>query len=149
MLYYRVKPEFNSMRLLNRTTRAFDLALVGNELYTEKEWGRLVLRYRVSAVVCEPVQVNKRNTYFFFGARFESETKPGRNRKCNGKGNGTALTFCEPAGMRFCARKEMRCTTKTAIREPLCACKTGVCVVCGADVRLTAFLQTMVRQKRK
>ena len=50
--------------------RAFDLVLVGNELYTEKEWERLVLRYRVSAVVCEPVQVNKRNTYFFFGARF-------------------------------------------------------------------------------
>lgn len=70
MLYYRVKPEYDNARLLNRTTRAFDLALVGNELYTEKEWERLVLRYRVSAVVCEPVQVNKRNTSFFSGARF-------------------------------------------------------------------------------
>lgn len=62
MLYYRVKPEYDNARLLNRTTRAFDLALIGNELYTEKEWERLVLRY--------PVQVNKRNTSFFFGARF-------------------------------------------------------------------------------
>jgi hypothetical protein len=70
MLYYRVKPEYDNARLLNRTTRAFDLALVGNELYTEKEWERLVLRYRVSLIVCEPVQVNRRNTYFFFGARF-------------------------------------------------------------------------------
>lgn len=70
MLYYRVKPEYDNARLLNRTTRAFDLALVGNELYTEKEWERLVLRYRVSIVVCEPVQVNRRNAYFFFGARF-------------------------------------------------------------------------------
>ena len=70
MLYYRVKPEYDNARLLNRTTRAFDLALVGNELYTEKEWERLVLRYRVSVVVCEPVQISKRNTYFFFGARF-------------------------------------------------------------------------------
>ena len=39
------------------------------------------------------------------------------------------------SGYAFLRRKEMRCTTKTAIREPLCACKTGVCVVCGADVR--------------
>lgn len=70
MLYYRVKPEYDNARLLNRTTRAFDGALVGNELYTEKEWERLVLRYRVSIVVCEPVQVNKCNTSFFFGARF-------------------------------------------------------------------------------
>lgn len=70
MLYYRVKPEYDNARLLNRTTCAFDLALVGNELYTEKEWERLVLRYRVSAIVCELVQISKRNTYFFFGARF-------------------------------------------------------------------------------
>lgn len=70
MLYYRVKPEYDNARLLNRTTRAFDGVLVGNELYTEKEWERLVLRYRVSAIVCEPVQISKRNTYFFFGARF-------------------------------------------------------------------------------
>lgn len=81
MLYYRVKPEFNSMRLLNRTTCAFDWALIGNELYTEKEWERLVRRYRISAIVCEPVQISKRKVYFFFDARFESETKPGRNRK--------------------------------------------------------------------
>lgn len=70
MLYYRVKPEYDNARLLNRTTRAFDLVLIGNELYTEKEWERLVLRYRVSGIVCEPVQISKRDTYFFFGARF-------------------------------------------------------------------------------
>lgn len=70
MLYYRVKPEYANARLLNRTTRAFDRVLVGNELYTEKEWERLVLRYRVLGIVCEPVQISKRDTYFFFGARF-------------------------------------------------------------------------------
>lgn len=70
MLYYRVKPEYDNARLLNRATRAFDRILIGNELYTEKEWERLVLRYHVSLIVCEPVQVNRRNTYFFFGARF-------------------------------------------------------------------------------
>jgi len=71
MLYYRVKPEYDNVRLLNRTTRAFDWVLAGNELYTEKEWKRLVLRYRVSGVVCEPVQISKRKIHFFFGARFE------------------------------------------------------------------------------
>lgn len=43
MLYYCVKPEYDNARLLNRTTRAFDRVLIGNELYTEKEWERLVL----------------------------------------------------------------------------------------------------------
>ena len=70
MLYYRIKPEYDNARLLNRTTRAFDRVLVGNELYTEKEWKRLVLRYRVSEIVCEPVQISKRKVYISFGARF-------------------------------------------------------------------------------
>jgi hypothetical protein len=30
MLYYRVKPEYDNARLLNRTTRAFDRVLIGN-----------------------------------------------------------------------------------------------------------------------
>ena len=80
MLYYRVKPEYDNARLLNRATRAFDRILIGNELYTKKEWERLVLRYRVSAVVCEPVQVNKRNTYFFFGEESPMKWKRKRDR---------------------------------------------------------------------
>jgi len=42
MLYYRVKLEYDNARLLNRTTRAFDRVLVGNELYTLSRVGSCV-----------------------------------------------------------------------------------------------------------
>ena len=52
MKYYRIKPEYDNTRLLKRT---FDGILIGNELYTVKEWERLVLKYRVSEAVCDKV----------------------------------------------------------------------------------------------
>ena len=105
MLYYRVKPEYDNARLLNRTTRAFDLALVGNELYTEKEWERLVLRYRVSAIVCEPVQISKRNTYFFFGARFADSNETGEESQMKRKGKRNRIDILRASGYAF-LRKE-------------------------------------------
>ena len=68
MKYYRIKPEYDNARLLKRT---FDGILIGNELYTVKEWERLVLKYRVSEAVCDIVNISPKETYWFFGARFE------------------------------------------------------------------------------
>ena len=51
MKYYRIKPEYDNTRLLKRT---FDGILIGNELYTVKEWKKLVLKYRVSEAVYKP-----------------------------------------------------------------------------------------------
>ena len=70
MKYYRIKPEYDNARLLNRAKRTFDGILIGNELYTVKEWEKLVLKYRVSEAVCDIVNVKPRETYWFFGARF-------------------------------------------------------------------------------
>ena len=67
MKYYRIKQEYDNARLLKRT---FDGILIGNELYTDKEWERLVLKYRVSEAVCDIVNVKSKETYWFFGARF-------------------------------------------------------------------------------
>ena len=55
MKYYRIKPEYDNARLLNRAKRTFDGILIGNELYTVKAWERLVLKYRVSEAVCDKV----------------------------------------------------------------------------------------------
>lgn len=69
--YYRIKPEYDNARLLNRAKRTFDGILIGNELYTVKEWEKLVLKYRVSEAVCDIVNVKPKETYWFFGARFQ------------------------------------------------------------------------------
>ena len=55
MKYYRVKPEYDNTRLLNRAKRTFDGILISNELYTVKEWERLVMKCRVSEAVCDKV----------------------------------------------------------------------------------------------
>ena len=34
---------------------SYDGILIGNELYTVKEWEKLVLKYRVSEAVCDKV----------------------------------------------------------------------------------------------
>ena len=72
MKYYRIKPEYDNARLLKR---AFDGILISNELYTVKEWEKLVLKYRVSEAVCEPVNVKPKETYWFFGARFQNKER--------------------------------------------------------------------------
>ena len=65
------------------------------------------------------------------------------------KGKRNRIDVLRASGYAFLRKEGNALYYETAIREPLCACKTGVCVVCGADVRLALFLQTMVRQKRK
>ena len=70
MKYYRIKPEYDNAHLLKRT---FDGILIGNELYTVKEWERLVLKYRVSEAVCDIVNISPKETYWFFGARFQDK----------------------------------------------------------------------------
>ena len=49
---------------------SYDGILIGNELYTVKEWEKLVLKYRVSEAVCDIVNISPKETYWFFGARF-------------------------------------------------------------------------------
>lgn len=77
MKYYRVKKECDNHRLLKKDRNGylhFDGFLIGDELYTEKEYKKLL-----SSVEClsennnifEMVYINKNNTYFCFGARFE------------------------------------------------------------------------------
>ena len=61
MKYYRV------LKTSDQTKRKTSI-LVANELYTEKE----VLRYGIDKKHLQQVELNKNNTYFSFGARFES-----------------------------------------------------------------------------
>ena len=70
MKYYRIKSEYDNARLLKRT---FDGILISNELYTVKEWERLVLKYRVSEAVCDIVNISPKETYWLFGARFQNK----------------------------------------------------------------------------
>lgn len=52
---------------------SYDGILIGNELYTVKEWEKLVLKYRVSEAVCDIVNISPKETYWFFGARFQDK----------------------------------------------------------------------------
>lgn len=63
MKYYRVKPIFDNYK--KNTTDIF----VGNELYTENEVNKLDCVYKD---MFDIVEINKNNTHFFFGARFEN-----------------------------------------------------------------------------
>ena len=78
MTYYKVKPEFDNVQIIkNRKIFGF---LVANELYTTKELEKLLngarlCRCGIKAAIqaFEKVEINKNKTYWFFGARFESE----------------------------------------------------------------------------
>lgn len=76
MKYYRVKQEYDNVYY-----SLDDNFLVGNELFTEKEFYGVEqaflrkCRNRNSAVekfrkMFDVVNINKNDTYFFFGARF-------------------------------------------------------------------------------
>ena len=73
MLYYRVKPE-NDNRRRFKVHRGGGLEIDGiwiaNELYTPKE----ISRYPGGVAMCDPVNVSKKQVYFFFGARFSNDT---------------------------------------------------------------------------
>ena len=69
MTYYRVKKQYdNAPRFIIKEGRLFyDSALIGGELYTEKERARL----GNPAKMFELVTVSPRKVYRSFGARFQ------------------------------------------------------------------------------
>ena len=70
MIYYRVRKEYDNFP---QNPKIHDgNILVGNELYTEKEFNKLPYVY---ARAFERVEIPRNQTYIFFGARFEK----GRN----------------------------------------------------------------------
>lgn len=70
MTYYRVREQYDNLPK-NPKVRDGNV-LVGGELYTEKELNKLPYIY---AGAFEKVEIDKKNTYFFFGARFEDTTR--------------------------------------------------------------------------
>lgn len=60
MKYYKIKQDYDNKR------RKDGSILVGNELYTEKE----LEKYNIPTSYCDIVEVSRKDTYFFFGARF-------------------------------------------------------------------------------
>jgi hypothetical protein len=73
MLYYRVKPENDNKRRYKFHRGGgleIDGIFVGNELYTPKE----INKYPGGVLLCDPVNVSKKQVYFFFGARFSNKT---------------------------------------------------------------------------
>lgn len=61
MKYYKVKEEFD------QTQRKDGSILIQNELYTKREKEL----YNISDKMLNVVNINKNNTFFSFGARFE------------------------------------------------------------------------------
>ena len=70
MTYYRVREQYDNFPK-NPKVRDGNI-LVGGELYTEKEFNKLPYIYVGAS---EKVQIDKKNTYMFFGARFEDTTR--------------------------------------------------------------------------
>lgn len=82
MKYYRVKPEFDNYKI----SKNYDI-LIANELYTEKEFEKVKMKYAnrnnmtrsitpISAtkglLSCfDIVEIPKNKIYWMFGARFE------------------------------------------------------------------------------
>ena len=65
MIYYRVREQYDNFPK-NPKVRDGNI-LVGGELYTEKEFEKFPFVY---AGAFERVEIPKKDTYFFFGARF-------------------------------------------------------------------------------
>lgn len=65
MIYYKVREQYDNFPK-NPKVRDGNI-LVGGELYTEKEFEKLPFVY---AGAFERVEIPKKDTYFFFGARF-------------------------------------------------------------------------------
>ena len=71
MKYYRVRPQYdNKIRYTwnNRRQGVSNGILIANELYSPREYSKLV----ICPDCVELVEVSKKKTYWFFGARFES-----------------------------------------------------------------------------
>ena len=73
MLYYRVKPEYDNKKRYRWNNHGQGVAdgsiLVASELYTPGEFRKIAN----CPAWFDKIQINKNKTYFFFGARFESE----------------------------------------------------------------------------
>lgn len=71
MKYYKVKPQYdNETRYkwkCGHMVRVSDGILIADELYTEREYKKLA-NY---SGYFEEVDINKNDTYLFFGARFQ------------------------------------------------------------------------------
>ena len=65
MIYYRVREQYDNFPK-NPKVRDGNI-LIGGELYTENEFEKLPFVY---AGAFERVEIPKKDTYFFFGARF-------------------------------------------------------------------------------
>lgn len=65
MKYLKIKPEYDNY-VINQN---FDI-LVGNELLTINEFNKLNIPSKIKYKCADLVEVNKSDTYWFFGARF-------------------------------------------------------------------------------
>ena len=65
MVYYRVREQYDNFPKNPQVNDGH--ILVGGELYTEKEFEKLPVMY---AGAFERVEIDKKNTHMFFGARF-------------------------------------------------------------------------------
>lgn len=71
MLYYRVKPQYDNKTRYTWNNHGQGVSngiLIAYELYTPGEF----IKIANCPAWFEKIQINKNNTYFFFGARFES-----------------------------------------------------------------------------
>ena len=77
MRYYRIKPQYDNKPLCvikrGKYVNCGDI-LIARELYTVKEWEKIVKNHVFGynpADCVEVVEIPKNKTYWFFGARFE------------------------------------------------------------------------------
>ena len=66
MKYFRVPKEFDGSPVYQPRSAKY-IHLVGEELYTQKECER----YGLNTKKLQEVEVSRKKTYWFFGARFE------------------------------------------------------------------------------
>ena len=77
MKYYRVRSDFDGVQVLKmgRKGLKIDRELIANELYTPAELKRLTYGatfrgVKDDAIIFDPVEISRKQTYWFFGARF-------------------------------------------------------------------------------
>lgn len=80
MKYYRVIRDLKLLTASRKYYKNDSAMLFKNELYTEKEFEKVVMRHKAAYEktplykVVEVVEIPKNKTYFQFGARFEVGT---------------------------------------------------------------------------
>ena len=78
--YYRVKANYSDMQCDARFKK---VRLVAHELYTATELKRLTEWQRGEYFT--PVQISRKDTYFFFGCRFQKNTGWGKGEPITAK----------------------------------------------------------------